>query len=95
MQLLSTEAEGVNEAIPEEARRALVNRAGRVGALLGITDTRLGAADCEWWGLSGEERRLHSSQLEPSCTAFPSALRPISTRPSPLSPPSQQTCRRG
>ena len=24
MQLLSTEAEGVNEAIPEEARRALV-----------------------------------------------------------------------
>lgn len=45
MQLLSTEAEGVNEAIPEDARRALVNRAGRVGALLGLTDTRPGAAD--------------------------------------------------
>jgi hypothetical protein len=47
MQLLSTEAEGVNEAIPEERRKALVNRAGRVGALLGLTDTRAGAADCE------------------------------------------------
>ncbi|KAL4458846.1 hypothetical protein ABPG75_013711 [Micractinium tetrahymenae] len=45
MQLLSTEAEGVADAIPEEKRRALVNRAGRVGALLGLTDTRLGAAD--------------------------------------------------
>ncbi|KAL4859146.1 hypothetical protein ACK3TF_000915 [Chlorella vulgaris] len=45
MQLLSTEAEGVNEAIPEERRKALVNRAGRVGALLGLTDTRAGAAD--------------------------------------------------
>ena len=50
MQLLSTEAEGVSEAVPEERRRALVNRAGRVGALLGLTDTRIGAADCklEW-----------------------------------------------
>jgi hypothetical protein len=48
MQLLSTEAEGVSEAMPEERRRALVNRAGRVGALLGLTDTRVGAADCEW-----------------------------------------------
>ena len=47
MQLLSTEAEGVADAIPEDRRRALVNRAGRVGALLGLTDTRLGAPDCE------------------------------------------------
>ena len=37
MKLLSTEAEGVNEAIPEENRRNLVNSAGRVGALLGLT----------------------------------------------------------
>jgi hypothetical protein len=36
MKLLSTEAEGVNEAIPEEQRKALVNAAGRVGALLGL-----------------------------------------------------------
>lgn len=36
MKLLSTEAEGVNEAIPEEHRKALVNAAGRVGALLGL-----------------------------------------------------------
>lgn len=47
MQLLSTEAEGVNTAIPEEHRKAHVNRDGRVGALLGLTDARLGAADCE------------------------------------------------
>jgi hypothetical protein len=48
MQLLSTEAEGVNEAIPEDRRKALVNRAGRVGALLGLTDTRIGAPDCKY-----------------------------------------------
>lgn len=36
MKLLSTEAEGVNEAVPEEHRKALVNAAGRVGALLGL-----------------------------------------------------------
>ena len=36
MKLLSTEAEGVSEAIPEENRPRLVNAAGRVGALLGL-----------------------------------------------------------
>jgi hypothetical protein len=36
MRLLSTEAEGVQEAIPEENRHSLVNPAGRVGALLGL-----------------------------------------------------------
>jgi hypothetical protein len=36
MRLLSTEAEGVHEAIPEEHRRPLVNGANRVGALLGL-----------------------------------------------------------
>ena len=36
MKLLSTEAEGVNEAIAEEHRKTLVNAAGRVGALLGL-----------------------------------------------------------
>jgi hypothetical protein len=45
MQLLSTEAEGVADAIPEERRRGLVNRAGRVGALLGLTDDSVGAPD--------------------------------------------------
>ena len=39
MKLLSTEAEGVNEAVPEEHRRNLVNSSGRVGALLGLLDT--------------------------------------------------------
>lgn len=39
MKLLSTEAEGVNEAIPEEHRSNLVNSSGRVGALLGLLDT--------------------------------------------------------
>lgn len=38
MKLLSTEAEGVNEAVPEEHRRNLVNSSGRVGALLGLLD---------------------------------------------------------
>lgn len=36
MKLLSTEAEGVNVAIPEADRPTLVNSAGRVGALLGL-----------------------------------------------------------
>ena len=36
MKLLSTEAEGVNEAIPESLRSKLVNDVGRVGALLGL-----------------------------------------------------------
>lgn len=57
MQLLSTEAEGVNEAIPEERRKALVNRAGRLGALLGLTDTRAGAPDCERRRRAGEAAR--------------------------------------
>lgn len=62
MQLLSTEAEGVNGAIPEEFRKAHVNRDGRVGALLGLTDTRLGAPDCE-----SAPAALHPSQS--SCPA--------------------------
>lgn len=40
MKLLSTEAEGVREAIPEESRRSLVNSSERVGALLGLQDQR-------------------------------------------------------
>ena len=40
MKLLSTEAEGVREAIPEEHRRSLVNSSERVGALLGLQDKR-------------------------------------------------------
>ena len=51
MKLLSTEAEGVNEAIAEEHRKALVNGAGRVGALLGRQSPQNGssaaAADAE------------------------------------------------
>ena len=51
MKLLSTEAEGVNEAIAEEHRKALVNGAGRVGALLGLQSPQNGssasAADAE------------------------------------------------
>lgn len=50
MKLLSTEAEGVNEAIAEEHRKALVNGAGRVGALLGLQsaqDSSSASADDE------------------------------------------------
>ena len=42
MKLLSTEAEGVNVAIPEADRQALVNSAGRVGALLGLKSSEPG-----------------------------------------------------
>lgn len=38
MTLLSTEAEGVNDTIPEEFKADHVNAAGRVGALLGLTE---------------------------------------------------------
>ena len=38
MTLLSTEAEGVNDTIPEDFKPSHVNGAGRVGALLGLTD---------------------------------------------------------
>lgn len=38
MTLLSTEAEGVNDTIPEDFKPSHVNAAGRVGALLGLTD---------------------------------------------------------
>ena len=38
MQLLSTEAEGVSEVVLTEHRQSLVNKAGRVGALLGLVD---------------------------------------------------------
>lgn len=48
MELLSTEAEGVAEAVPEAARGAHVNRAGRVGALLGLHDPSMGAL--RGWG---------------------------------------------
>ena len=46
MKLLSTEAEGVREAIPEEHRRNLVNSSERVGALLGLrSETNSGDPD--------------------------------------------------
>jgi hypothetical protein len=38
MTLLSTEAEGVNDTIPEDHKQTHVNGAGRVGALLGLVD---------------------------------------------------------
>lgn len=44
MKLLSTEAEGVNVAIPEADRPMLVNSAGRVGALLGLKSSEEGRA---------------------------------------------------
>ena len=46
MKLLSTEAEGVNIAIPEADRPMLVNSAGRVGALLGLKSPEEGSALC-------------------------------------------------
>ena len=46
MKLLSTEAEGVNLAIPEADRPLLVNSAGRVGALLGLKASDPGSGLC-------------------------------------------------
>ena len=45
MKLLSTEAEGVREAIPEDSRSSLVNSSERVGALLGLQDQRDDSTD--------------------------------------------------
>lgn len=42
MKLLSTEAEGVNVAIPESDQQVFVNSAGRVGALLGLKSADAG-----------------------------------------------------
>lgn len=47
MELLSTEAEGVADSIPPEARGVHVNRAGRVGALLGLTDRQPSSIGCK------------------------------------------------
>lgn len=63
MELLSTEAEGVAEAVPQDARPQLVNRAGRVGALLGLQDADSGeAADALGVG-GGRVRRRTGSGL--------------------------------
>ncbi len=56
MALLSTEAEGVSESMPDTSRPQHVNRANRVGALLGLLDDNRvegasGACLC-WWGKS-------------------------------------------
>ena len=44
MKLLSTEAEGVNDAIPDAFKTDHVNAAGRVGALLGLKPQGTGEA---------------------------------------------------
>lgn len=61
MQLLSTEAEGVSEAIPEEGRKGHVNRAARVGALLGLTDTQPSSPTCEYICISRAKGKETSS----------------------------------
>lgn len=48
MKLLSTEAEGVNVAIPEADRPTHVNSAGRVGALLGLKASEAGNSHTRW-----------------------------------------------
>lgn len=53
MGLLSTEAEGVADAIPEAARASHVNAAGRVGALLGLRDTLGSGGDAVPDGIDG------------------------------------------
>jgi len=50
MHLLSTEAEGVSEAIPQDYRKGHVNRSLRVGALLGLTDRQLSPSNGEFLG---------------------------------------------
>ena len=73
MKLLSTEAEGVNEAIAEEHRKALVNGAGRVGALLGLQSPQNGsstaAADAE--DSTGAATALRPSALQETCVGCP------------------------
>ena len=64
MKLLSTEAEGVNEAIPEEHRISLVNAQGRVGALLGLQDRQDEGSKTsgESWAKKSKVSR-HSSRI--------------------------------
>ncbi len=64
MQLLSTEAEGVAEVVPPDAREALVNKAARVGALLGLTDTELGSPGCELRGREAKKKEGKSAKNE-------------------------------
>ena len=52
MQLLSTEAEGVNEAIPEDARRALVRTLPAAAAAA----TAMGAGLCQEGRAAGAEQ---------------------------------------
>ncbi len=59
MQLLSTEAEGVGDAIPQDYKTAVVNRAGRVGALLGLTETDPGSPSCKF---SPQKRTLRENE---------------------------------
>ena len=69
MKLLSTEAEGVNEAIPSDLQPKLVNEQGRVGALLGLkasSSSAAGACCCLRLRPATQpadlERRRHTAQ---------------------------------
>ena len=58
MKLLSTEAEGVNEAIAEDKRAEFVNESGRVGALLGLKSS-------ERPGINRDSTGRHKSRIAP------------------------------
>lgn len=70
MELLSTEAEGVAEVVPPDARPALVNKASRVGALLGLTETELGSPGCELKEPKGEKKERKERRRQETNDCF-------------------------
>ena len=79
MTLLSTEAEGVNDTIPEEHRATHVNSAGRVGALLGLTDTAGPGANMNGELNGGTNFSIPDKVGPPSfyCGILPAMLQPM------------------
>ena len=89
MKLLSTEAEGVNDAIPDAFKTDHVNAAGRVGALLGLKPQGTGEA-----APSRQAGRWHaiaaSAHPQPDCSGM---LLIVTTQKAPRRPSVLQICR--
>ena len=71
MKLLSTEAEGVNVAIPEADRQIFVNSAGRVGALLGLKSTDPGNTSYH----ASQQLSVHAVYIHAFCAVYVHAFK--------------------
>ena len=72
MQLLSTEAEGVSEAVPQDHKKTHVNKAARVGALLGLI-AQPEAIGCEFLVTAANipriEKKTNRKRMKRNCAA--------------------------